>query len=50
MQTLNFTDKKTISELTAKMLFEIDAVILEVISHLYLLQVPPVPSISTVER
>ncbi len=26
MQTLNFTDKKTISELTAKMLFEIDAV------------------------
>ena len=26
MQTLNFTDQKTISELTAKMLFEIDAV------------------------
>ena len=26
MQTLNFTDKKTISELTANMLFEIDAV------------------------
>ena len=26
MQTLNFTDKKTISELTAKMLLEIDAV------------------------
>ena len=26
MQTLNFTDKKIISELTAKMLFEIDAV------------------------
>ena len=26
MQTLNFTDKKTISELTTKMLFEIDAV------------------------
>jgi len=26
MQTLNFTDKKTIAELTAKMLFEIDAV------------------------